>query len=111
MPHQPQEFPNEPSLWSVGPPPQKATSRLAGDAAALTTTKRYRQIIALLQERGPMTLFEFCAAMHKTPNQISGRLTELCRALVIERTGERRPNPATGCMADVYRLQDGHDSA
>lgn len=100
-----------PPLWSIGPPPQKATGRLAADAAALTTPKRYRQIIKLLEQHGPMTLFELASKLGKHAHQISGRITELKRDLVIEPTGDRRPNPATGCQAEVYRLRRGVDCA
>lgn len=51
-----------------------------------------------------MTLFEVAAAMQIEPHRISGRITELKRDGLIQRTGDRRQNPATGCSAEVLRL-------
>lgn len=81
-----------------------STSRLAGEKAALRSNSRKARILQLLQERGPMTLFELASALEVHPHQISGRITELKFDLKIEETGERRKNPETGCAAEVYKL-------
>lgn len=83
-----------------------STSRLAGEKAALRSNSRKARILQLLQERGPMTLFELAQALEVHPHQISGRITELKFDLKIEETGERRVNPETGCAAEVYCLSD-----
>jgi len=93
-----------PPLWQLAPAPQRSTDRLAADVAARSAGKRYEQIIKLLTERGPLTLFEICAALGKEKNQLSGRMTELRSDHVIEFTGERRTDPKTGCQAEVYRI-------
>lgn len=92
-------------LFDQLPPPRRSTSTEAGQAAAMSSRDRYRRILDLLRDRGPMTLFELAAAMAIEPHRISGRITELKRDLLIERTGERRQNPKTGCSAEVLRLR------
>ena len=37
-------------------------------------------------------------------HQVSGRITDLVREGLIERTGDRRQKPATECWAEVYRV-------
>ena len=54
--------------------------------------------IEYIRRSGTATLKELCAHYNKTPNQISGRLSELRFAGRIEKTGETRESCA------VYRL-------
>lgn len=91
-------------LFDLLPQPQRSTTDQAAAAAARSTPQRYRRILELLRDRGPMTLFEVAAAMQIEPHRISGRITELKRDGLIQRTGDRRQNPATGCSAEVLRL-------
>lgn len=94
-----------PSLFDLLPPPSPGTTQqLAAAQAAETRRQRYQQIEGLIRQRGPMTLFELSAALKVSPNQISGRITELLDTRRLEKTGERRKNPATGSTANVYRL-------
>lgn len=81
-----------------------STSRKAGERAARPAGWRRAKILELLGTLGPSTLFEVAAAMELFDHQISGRFTELSALGVIERTGERRRKPETGCEADVWRL-------
>jgi predicted ArsR family transcriptional regulator len=104
MPDPLQRNDEPPPLWKLAPHPEKSTMTLAGETAAATTAKRYQQITDLLRARGPMTLFEICSQLGKQKNQLSGRMTELKRDRIIEPTGDRRHDPATGCSAEVYRL-------
>lgn len=83
-----------------------ATSRLAGEAAAASIGSRREKILRFIRERGPATLFEIAAYYGWYDHQISGRFTELARDAMIERTGERRQKPETGCVADVWRIRD-----
>lgn len=80
-----------------------STSERARKVAAAMTGERYRQIMASLRQR-PKCLFEVAAELGCFDHQISGRFTDLRKLGIIERTGERRVKPATGCSADVYRI-------
>lgn len=80
------------------------TSRKAGEVAAKSIGKRHATILDLLRTRGPLCLFELAALMGVHDHQISGRITELVAARRIERTGQRRKKPETGCECDVYKL-------
>ena len=84
--------------------PLFGTRHAAGLAAAMSSRRRYAQILALLVEE-PRTLWQCAAALGVTDNRISGRFSELARELMIERTGQTRPNPSTGCPADVWRIR------
>lgn len=48
------------------------------------------------------TLFEVCKRLGKPPNEVSGRVTELCDARKIRDSGERRCNPRTRKKGIVY---------
>lgn len=86
------------------PAPKKDTIRLAGEVAAAISGKRRRQILQLLTDRGPMTLWQLAEAMAVHDNQISGRMTDLKRDGLIEATGERLARPGSPVKADVYRV-------
>jgi len=64
-------------------------------------TKRQQSIINLLQENGPMTMYECAIKLKRFPNQISGRFSELekkGKIEVVEKVyHEGRPN-------NVYNL-------
>src|SRR3954470_20282285 len=79
------------------------TSRLAGERAALASRGRRARILELLQQHGPLALFELAAMMEVHDHQISGRITDLKSEGQIEPTGQRRTKPETGCHAEVYR--------
>lgn len=85
--------------------PLFGSSQRAGEIAARSIPRRYMRILDLLRE-SPSTLIELAEQMHVTPNQISGRLTELSRDGFIERNGQTKPNPATGAPCDVWMLRD-----
>lgn len=99
-----------PSLFDPLPPIAKSTSTLAAEAAVRTTSKRRRQILDTIREAGPLSLFELADRLGVHAHQISGRITDLKRDGLIQATGERRINRATGCQADVYRLSGGGDA-
>jgi predicted ArsR family transcriptional regulator len=86
----------------------RSTSFRAGEVAARSSRRRRQQILSLLAVR-PMTLFELAEAIGVHAHQISGRITDLKRDLLITPTGDRRENPATGCKAEVYRLLVGEE--
>lgn len=48
------------------------------------------------------TLDEICVALERTPNQISGRLSEMRMAGLIEKTEQKRATRTT-CLASVWR--------
>ena len=98
--------PTELSLWDhIGTvAADRTTAQIAGVAATLTMGARRRRILELLQEHGPQTLFELASKLGCHAHQISGRLTDLRADALIEFTGQRRPNPQTGCPAEVYRI-------
>lgn len=69
----------------------------------LSIGSRRSRILQFLAE-SPATIFEIATRMELHDHQISGRFGELERECLIEKTGERRPRPETGCLAEVYRL-------
>jgi predicted ArsR family transcriptional regulator len=83
-----------------------STSTLAGQQAATKSGKTRRRILEVLHERGPAgaTLWEVARVLGVHDHTISGRFTELSKDLIIERTGERRNHPNSGCPADVWRI-------
>lgn len=81
------------------------TSGAAGDVAARSVGRRHAQILQLLQEHGPLALFELADKLSVFDHQISGRITELLTMGRIERTGDTRQKPDTGCQAHVYQLR------
>jgi DNA-binding transcriptional ArsR family regulator len=58
-------------------------------------------VLSLITEQS-RTLDEIACIMGKTPNAISGRITSLADAGLIEDSGERRPT-RTGAKARVWR--------
>lgn len=85
-------------------PPMGGTRARANWMATLKAGSRRARIMQILS-RGPAALFEIAREMNIPQlNAISGRLTELQRDGYVERTGERRQNPASGSMFDVYRI-------
>jgi len=87
-----------------------STSTIAGAHAALRVGSWRSRILARLEER-PSALFELAEHFHTRENRISGRLTELQRDGLIEHTGDRVPNPATQCPAEVWRIRRAIPSA
>lgn len=92
-------------LDPAGPSILSSTQAIAGQIAAGHADQRYAQILAIIERRGDATLAEIAAELRVTPNQISGRITELLNDAVLEPTGARRPNPKTGAPCRVYRLR------
>jgi hypothetical protein len=76
---------------------------MAGQQAALKNGKTRRRILEVLRER-PAALWEVARVLGVHDHTISGRFTELSKDLIIERTGERRNHPNSGCPADVWRI-------
>ena len=103
---------SDPLQRSIEPPSTASpgdlwdTRRQAGAIAAAFADIRYRKIIQALQESGPSCIFEVAQKLEVGDNQISGRFSELERTNVIEKTGDKRIKPSTGCRAEVYRLVD-----
>lgn len=80
----------------------ESTRHQARVAAARGAANRYRQILAIL-DRGPACIFEVAACLGCFDHQISGRFGELEREGLIEKTGNRKVKPDTGCQAEAYR--------
>lgn len=91
--------PDQPSL-----PPLWDTRRQAGAVAAAFADVRYRQVLQAIQDLGPSCIWEVAQKLEVGDNQISGRFSELERLNVIEKTGDKRVKPSTGCKAEIYRL-------
>jgi len=85
---------------------EQSTSELARQTASKIAGERYQQIIRILRKR-PSCLFEVAAQIGFLDHQISGRFTDLAKLGVIEKTGERRVKPKTGCKCNVWRITDG----
>lgn len=56
-----------------------------------------------------MTLDEIAVALQRSPNCLSGRVTELRANGLIVASGERRET-RTGCKAKVWRVKGAHGS-
>lgn len=82
------------------------TSQLALGRAATKFTERESQILALLEQHGPLPLFRLAELLGVADHTISGRITSLKTKGVIEPTGERAVKPITGSKCDVYRLKE-----
>lgn len=85
------------------------TSKIAGTAHAAVRGKRRQQILDLLRDQ-PLTLWESARALGVFDHQISGVFTALCSDGFIERSGDRRNKPETGCPADVWRIRDARSA-
>jgi DNA-binding HxlR family transcriptional regulator len=86
--------------------PEKATldtSKKAGEQAA-RNAGRMRALIVEQLSREPLALFEIAARLSIPDHTISGRLTDLARDGVIERTGQTRIKPETQCQCSVWKL-------
>lgn len=92
----------DPDLWSL----PNTTSALAGQQAALKSGAWRERILKRLRETGGSTLFEVARHYGVPDHTISGRFTELFEDGLIERTGERRVKPASGCQCDVWRVRE-----
>ncbi len=95
-----------PNLFSRRP--LLSTTHIAQDAASKLAPKRHRQIIELLSTRGPLAAWQMAEALGLPMHSISGRITELRKAKIIEETGERRTNPRSGVAGEVLRLSLSH---
>ena len=59
-----------------------------------------------MKEEGPLAIYEVANRLCLFDHQISGRFGEMEAAGWIEKTGERRRKPSTGCLAETYRITD-----
>lgn len=73
------------------------------EVSARIASERYRRILRSISNNGPSTLFELCDRFDVTPNQISGRLTELKRMLLLAIVGQK-PHPKSGAACDILDL-------
>jgi hypothetical protein len=97
--------PSEPGLFDLLPKPEADTREQAAVVAGSVAKRRRAEILRLLQEHGPQTLFELARWLQVPDHAISGRITDLKRECLIEPTGERRPNPRSGVRCEVYRCR------
>lgn len=81
----------------------QSTVELAHRQAVKNAPSMRHRILEKLTAR-PLALFEVAAALGVQKNVISGRFTDLMRDGQIDRTGERRRDPASGCHADAWRI-------
>jgi len=75
----------------------------AVSTAAFASASRRLHILRYLAAVENATLDEICQALEVTPNQISGRISDLKRDLLLEETGQYRPS-RSGCASMVYQL-------
>lgn len=87
------------------PYPLFGTRHAAGQKAASKSAMWRARILAWLGDRGPSTLFEVAAGYFVPDHVISGRFTDLAKDGLIERTGQTKTKPETGCPCDVWRLR------
>jgi len=92
-----------------------ATNALAYQTASKFFSQRCRQIMSVLQERGPCCIFEIAAFLSVPPSgvnpgriifdhQISGRFGKMVEDGLIARTGHHKVKESTGCQCDEYRI-------
>lgn len=96
-------YDREPDLFDLLPAAAPSPQQQAAAAAAKAEGTYQAKILELLRAHGPQTCFELARRLQVTDNRISGRLTNMARSGLIERTGEHRRNPETGVNADVWR--------
>lgn len=105
---------NDPLQRSGGQQPgglfPTSTSHAAGQQAALGAGQWRERILRRLEEQ-PSALFEVAAHYGVPDHVISGRFTELSKDGHIERSGDRRTKPETGCQADVWRIRRARPDA
>lgn len=82
----------------------QSTSISAYEYLKTRLTQKQAAVRQVLLDHGPKALFEIKDILGWEVNSVSGRLTELERAKLIARTGERRKNPKTGQRGDVWTL-------
>ena len=93
------------------PAPLFGTLLAAQSVANRTAPGRRAQILRLLEDRGPLTVWELAGLIGVASlGQISGRLTELSKDGLIEPLSSggqtlTKPNPATGCKAVLWKLR------
>lgn len=95
------------------PPLYRTDTRLAaGFRAGFSVTSRRRKILEFLDGRGGhgAAIFEVADHLGVFDHQISGRFGELERDRWIEKTGQRKVKPATGCEAELYRIRRAEPS-
>lgn len=85
---------------------EPSTQQLAHVRASGKFRERHALICNLLYEHGAMAIFQAAARLDLVESAISGRLVELVRLGMIEKTGERIKKPSTGSLCDVYRRTD-----
>ena len=79
------------------------TSKAASNSVAPTLAGRQREVLKTIAYLGQSTIDFLCIQMDKTPNQISGRFTELKKMGYIADTGQRKTT-RTGCKAKVWAV-------
>lgn len=63
---------------------------------------RQQEVLKTLRY-APATLCEIASRLHVPINRISGRVTELCKAGLVQDSGTRRINPESGKTNIVWR--------
>lgn len=91
--------------FSLDDSPLFGTQHAAAAVAARSAPGRRARILDLLRQFGELSLPELCGLMEVTPNQISGRVSDLAKDGLIEPTGKTVANRATGCPCSLYRLR------
>ena len=71
-----------------------STSREAAEKVAVDLGDRQVRVLRAIRKLGPSTTDELCIHFGATPNQISGRLTELKKMGFVKDTGEVRKTRA-----------------
>lgn len=96
----------------VSAPLRETSSPLprSADVAARVSDSRRRLILQFLEDIGPSTIHEFCAAytlgdMVTHPHQVSGRFTDLAKNSLISPIGERK-SPISPAACNVYAITD-----
>lgn len=82
---------------------RSSTSRQAAEKVSIDLGDRQVLVLRAIRRLGPSTTDELCIHFGATPNQISGRLTELKKMGYIKETGETRKT-RTGFNAKVLGI-------
>jgi predicted transcriptional regulator len=78
------------------------TQRAAYDEIQPTVSEKRARVLAVIT-KSPSALFDICSALGWPVNRVSGRVTELAEQGLIEDSGSRKVNPASGKKGIVWR--------
>lgn len=92
-------------------PGRSSTSDIAAARIAPKVGGLKSRILAVIQEHGPLAIYQVAEIMGVQDHDVSQRFSEMVRDGLLELAGERRVKPATGNPCEVYRVPAARPSA